>query len=91
MLRNSNFSDKFERDAAVWIRERGCRVTRARLMAIGVQIMFDELALMPQAGLELPVSDRPKIALIAAALLQSRATAEPLANGLSASRSVNGR
>ena len=34
-----------------------------------VQVMLDELALMPREGLELPVSDHPKIALIAAALL----------------------
>ena len=34
-----------------------------------VRVMLDELALMPHEGLELPVSDHPKIALIAAALL----------------------
>ncbi|KKC26003.1 AraC family transcriptional regulator [Sphingomonas sp. SRS2] len=34
-----------------------------------VRVMLDELALMPREGLELPVSDHPKIALIAAALL----------------------
>lgn len=31
--------------------------------------MLDELALMPRERLELPVSDNPKIAAIAAALL----------------------
>ncbi|MDH6663874.1 UNVERIFIED_ORG: AraC-like DNA-binding protein/quercetin dioxygenase-like cupin family protein [Rhizobium sophorae] len=34
-----------------------------------VRVMLDELALMPRERLELPVSDHPKIALIAAALL----------------------
>ncbi|NTJ09894.1 AraC family transcriptional regulator [Rhizobium lusitanum] len=34
-----------------------------------VRVMLDELALMPREGLELPISDHPKIALIAAALL----------------------
>ena len=34
-----------------------------------VRLMLDELALMPREGLELPISDHPKIALIAAALL----------------------
>lgn len=34
-----------------------------------VRVMLDELALMPRERLELPVSDNPKIALIAAALL----------------------
>ena len=34
-----------------------------------VRVMLDELALMPREGLELPVSDHPKIASIAAALL----------------------
>lgn len=34
-----------------------------------VRVMLDELALMPRGGLELPVSDHPKIASIAAALL----------------------
>ena len=34
-----------------------------------VRVMLDELALMPSGGLELPVSDHPKIALITAALL----------------------
>ncbi|WP_176599001.1 MULTISPECIES: AraC family transcriptional regulator [Sphingobium] len=34
-----------------------------------VRVMLDELALMPREGLELPVSDHPKIAAIAAALL----------------------
>jgi AraC-like DNA-binding protein len=33
------------------------------------RVMLDELALMPRERLELPVSDHPKIALIAAALL----------------------
>ncbi|WP_254924423.1 AraC family transcriptional regulator [Bordetella genomosp. 4] len=34
-----------------------------------MRVMLDELALMPRERLELPVSDHPKIALIAAALL----------------------
>ena len=34
-----------------------------------VRVMLDELALMPREGLELHVSDHPKIAVIAAALL----------------------
>lgn len=34
-----------------------------------VRVMLDELALMPREGLELPVSDHPKIASIAVALL----------------------
>ncbi|EHH03528.1 transcriptional regulator, AraC family protein [Agrobacterium tumefaciens CCNWGS0286] len=34
-----------------------------------VRVMLDELALMPRERLELPVSDHPKIAMIAAALL----------------------
>jgi AraC-like DNA-binding protein len=34
-----------------------------------VRVLLDELALMPSGGLELPVSDHPKIALITAALL----------------------
>ncbi|MDQ0996369.1 AraC-like DNA-binding protein/quercetin dioxygenase-like cupin family protein [Phyllobacterium ifriqiyense] len=34
-----------------------------------VRVMLDELALMPRERLELPVSDHPKIALIAATLL----------------------
>ncbi|WP_363501768.1 AraC family transcriptional regulator [Burkholderia sp. LMU1-1-1.1] len=34
-----------------------------------VRVMLDELALMPREGLELHISDHPKIALIAAALL----------------------
>jgi len=34
-----------------------------------VRVMLDELALMPREGLALPVSDHPKIALIAATLL----------------------
>lgn len=34
-----------------------------------MRVMLDELALMPNGGLELPVSDHPKIALITAALL----------------------
>ena len=34
-----------------------------------VRVMLDELALMPRERLELPVSDHPKIAVIAAALL----------------------
>lgn len=34
-----------------------------------VRVMLDELALMPRERLELPVSDHPKIALIAGALL----------------------
>jgi len=34
-----------------------------------VRVMLDELALMPREKLELPVSDHPKIAMIAAALL----------------------
>ncbi|MBA8840908.1 AraC-like DNA-binding protein [Ochrobactrum sp. RH2CCR150] len=34
-----------------------------------VRVMLDELALMPRERLELPVSDHPKIALIATALL----------------------
>jgi AraC-like DNA-binding protein len=34
-----------------------------------VRVMLDELALMPRGGLELPISEHPKIALIAEALL----------------------
>jgi AraC-like DNA-binding protein len=34
-----------------------------------MRVMLDELALMPRERLELPVSDHPKVALIAAALL----------------------
>lgn len=54
ILRIAELSESDARDAHV-----------DRLM----RVMLDELALMPREGLELPVSDHPKIALIAAALL----------------------
>lgn len=43
------------------------------------RIMLDELALMPRERLELPVSDHPKIALVAAALLANPSDRRTLA------------
>ncbi|NTA40182.1 AraC family transcriptional regulator [Agrobacterium salinitolerans] len=44
-----------------------------------VRVMLDELALMPRQRLELPVSDHPKIALIATALLANPSDRRTLA------------
>lgn len=56
-----------------------------------VGVMLDELALMPPEGLELPVSDHPKIASIVAALSPTRATAVLWANAPSMSPSASDR
>ncbi|MEI4482489.1 MULTISPECIES: AraC family transcriptional regulator [unclassified Phyllobacterium] len=57
------------REMILWVAELSESDARDAHVDRLMRVMLDELALMPREGLELPVSDHPKIALIAAALL----------------------